>query len=572
MNINMELLTLSFLAGILTVLAPCVLPVLPVILGGSLRGETNFWRPLVITLSLVFSIIIFTLLLKASTLLINIDQDAWKVVSGSIILFFGFITVFPIIWDKLSFRFGFERKSQTTLNEAAKKQGLIGNIFLGAALGPVFASCSPTYFFIIATVLPTSFFTGLLNLVAYGAGLGIILLLIAFSGQAFIRKAKWAADPHGFFKRGLGVLLIVVGIGIISGIDKKVEIYLLDKGFGSIPIEQALLEDYAQRETSENTDESKQAVDKSVGIENDDFSSLPFLGKAPELAGLSNWMNSEPINSIAELRGKVVLIDFWTYSCVNCIRTLPYIQSWHEKYAADGLVIIGVHAPEFQFEQKPENVAKAITDFELSYPVALDNTFSTWKAFKNIYWPAKYLIDREGNLRYTHFGEGEYDETEKAIVGLLGTEEKSGHVVSEIGSAYVATPETYLGTKRRNPLQYLDDASKNLGLNQWKLAGNWQSTDEKIETTDFPAAIFLNFTAAEANLVIGGNAVAEIYIDGNKLDTSSGGGADIIDGLLRVNAERLYNLTDFKNVSGNHTIEVRFLSGENAELYAWTFG
>ncbi len=146
---------------------------------------------------------------------------------------------------------------------------------------------------------------------------------------------------------------------------------------------------------------------------------LPTLYPAPEFRGLTNWLNSKPIESMESLRGKVVLIDFWTYSCINCINTLPYVKKWHKKYADKGLVVIGVHAPEFKFERIPKNVVKAVKDYKLQYPIALDNGFKLWRAYRNRYWPAKYLIDKNGVVRFTHFGEGRYKETEAAIVALL---------------------------------------------------------------------------------------------------------------------------------------------------------
>ncbi len=237
----MELLLISFIAGMLTVLAPCVLPILPVILSGSL-GQRSVIRALTITLSLALSIILFTLLLKSSTLLIDIHPNTWKYFSGGVILFFGIITFLPEIWEQIAFRLGLGTKSQTALAHAGQKQGFVGNVLLGAALGPVFASCSPTYFFIIATVLPASFAIGLINLIFYGIGLALVLFLIAFFGQRFISKAKWAANPHGLFRRILGIILILVGIAILTGIDKKLEAWLVSEGFGNTQLEQRLLE------------------------------------------------------------------------------------------------------------------------------------------------------------------------------------------------------------------------------------------------------------------------------------------------------------------------------------------
>lgn len=236
----MELLLVSFVAGMLTVLAPCVLPLLPIILGGSV-ADKNPWRPFVITFSLAVSIVVFTLLLKASTLLIDIPQSFWKTVSGGILLFFGFITLFPKIWDRIGILLGLNQKSHEGLQKAGQKKGLTGEIFLGAALGPVFATCSPTFFVILATVLPAGFFIGLLYLSVYALGLFIIMFLVAFFGQKFIAKARWATDKEGWFQKTLGVLFLLVGLAIITGADKKVESYLIDHGFGNTAFEDRIL-------------------------------------------------------------------------------------------------------------------------------------------------------------------------------------------------------------------------------------------------------------------------------------------------------------------------------------------
>lgn len=237
----MELLFVSFFAGILTILAPCVLPMLPVIIGGSL-AEKGYRRPLIITVSLALSIFVFTLLLKASTLLIDIPQSVWTTISGGIILFFGLITLFPSLWENISLALGFGSHSQGALQKAGQKKGITGEILIGAALGPVFASCSPTYFLILATVLPVSFVSGVLYLFMYALGLALVLFAIAALGQRFLAGAKWAANPHGIFKKILGVLFVFVGLAILTGFDKTVEIFFLDLDYGVTGIEEKLLE------------------------------------------------------------------------------------------------------------------------------------------------------------------------------------------------------------------------------------------------------------------------------------------------------------------------------------------
>lgn len=227
----MEYLPLSFLAGVLTILAPCVLPVLPIIVGGSL-SEHNPWRPLVITLSLAGSIVFFTLILKATTAFIAIPDQFWKLFSGGIVLIFALTLLFPNAWAKFSSKLGLGTSTHEWLQFSTQRKGLIGMILIGIALGPVFASCSPTYFFILGTVLPMNFALGLLNLIVYALGLAVVMFLIAYAGQKFMKQLKIAADPNGKFKKILGILFLIVGLSIITGLDKKFEGYLLDKGWG----------------------------------------------------------------------------------------------------------------------------------------------------------------------------------------------------------------------------------------------------------------------------------------------------------------------------------------------------
>jgi cytochrome c biogenesis protein CcdA len=227
----MEYLLISFIAGILTVLAPCVLPILPVVLGSSLQKVDDRSRPLIITISLAVSILIFTLLLKVSTIFIMIDPRVWQGLSGGIILFFGIITIFPDLWARIETGLKLDRASGGLLQKSSRKQGVWGSILMGASLGPVFASCSPTYFVILAVVLPQNFFVGLLNLIVYCLGHALILGVVALLGQRFLSRIRWIVDPTGWFKKALGVLFILLGLAIMTGFEKKIETALLDAGF-----------------------------------------------------------------------------------------------------------------------------------------------------------------------------------------------------------------------------------------------------------------------------------------------------------------------------------------------------
>lgn len=554
----MEFLPISFLAGILTILAPCILPLLPVIIGGSL-SEQDKKRPLIITLSLAASIVIFTLLLKVSTLFIDIPQDFWKWFSSGIVFLFALSLLFPDLWPKISLWFGkitgqkesLEHKSQKVLFKFYNKKGFWPAVALGGALGPVFASCSPTYFLILGTVLPNNFFIGTVNLIAYALGLALVMFLVAYAGQKFTKVLNIAANPKGWFKKGLGILFLIVALAIAGGYDKKLSTYLLDNGlFDVTKVEERILEKQEARKQEKNND--SQINEK---LNQEDLFNANYA--APELAGLTNWMNSKEISSLEELKGKVVLVDFWTYSCINCIRTLPYLQDWHEKYSDDGLVILGIHAPEFAFERKAENVKKAAEEYGLSYPIVLDNDFSTWRNYKNRYWPAKYLIDKEGTVRYTHFGEGAYIETEKAITTLLNQNIKQSETEAEnVNFKKIKTHETYLGTARRSGL--VEKNTSELKNGEWILSGDWDSDEEKIILKRAPAELSLKFNASKANLVLNGNAEVEVFIDGEKYKE------------IKISGANLYRLFE-SELYKERLLTLKFKNGF-AEAFAFTFG
>src|SRR3989344_2903633 len=429
----MLLLLISFIAGVLTVLAPCVLPLLPVIVGGSLTTGSRR-RAYAICISLGASVIAFTLLLKASTAFINVPQTFWQYFSGGILILFGLVMIFPRIWDSLGFVNLLNRSSNKALAAGYQRNSLWGDMLMGAALGPVFASCSPTYFVILATVLPASFLMGFIDLLAYAVGLSGFLLIIALAGQKLVDRLGVTIEPGGWFRRTIGVLFVIVGLLILSGIEKRIEAWLLERGFDATRLELQLL---GAREPSGIDVIGVDAVPtNSSGTPTtvSPISKALRYDKAPELVDPDGYINTPRLSSgqagpitIGEFRGKkVVLIDIWTYSCINCQRTLPYLKMWYDKYADQGLEIIGVHTPEFAFEHVLSNVQAAVDGFGIKYPVVLDNKYATWNAFGNQFWPRKYLIDIDGYIVYDHAGEGKYDEAERAIQRAL-----------EIGRAHV---------------------------------------------------------------------------------------------------------------------------------------
>ncbi|MEO5499544.1 MAG: cytochrome c biogenesis protein CcdA, partial [Candidatus Saccharimonadales bacterium] len=507
----MLLLLTSFLAGILTVFAPCVLVLLPVIVGSSLASDEDKkidrLKPYIISISLGVSVLLFTLLLKASTLLIDVDPQVWKSISGGIVIILGLSLLFPMMWARLSSMIGLENSSNSFLSKVSRKSGIGGYILTGAALGPVFSACSPIYALILATVLPVNLVLGLVYMTMYALGLSLALLAIALGGRRLTKRLNWTAKPGGWFRRGLAVLLILVGLAVITGVDKSVQTYLVEKDpFHLLELEEKLLPG------SNNTNLRSSSVNSSKQSFNVD----PY--DAPEISGIQDWINSEP-QSIAGLKGKVVLIDFWTYSCINCIRTQPYLNAWHDKYKDNGLVILGLHAPEFAFEKVPENVRKAVAEAKIKYPVALDNDFATWQAYNNQFWPAKYLIDKDGQVRYTHFGEGDYDETEKTIQALL--KESGQTVTDEISKNSEAvmvkngqTPETYLGYQRGERFANSTQDTQNqtgtytlvngLREHEWSLGGGWKiGPDESVSTTE-NAILRIKASAREIYLVMSG--------------------------------------------------------------------
>lgn len=563
----MLLLFGAFIAGIITVFAPCVLPLLPIIIGGSLSGSTvDKKRPLIIAASLAVSLILFTVLLKATSLLINIPPQAITYVSGAIIIIVGLLSLFPDLYEKLIIRLGIQTRSQRAMGSGLKKKGILGPIITGAALGPVFSSCSPVYAYILATVLPASFGTAMAYIVSYVLGLSIMLLLIGYLGQRFISRLKWASNPKGAFQRIVAILFIIVGLLVFSGYDKKLQTYVSENTPFDFDGLSAKLIPASDRESNEGV-----------------LNVQPY--DAPEFAGLEDWINSKPLTK-ESLKGKVVMIDFWTYSCINCIRTQPYLKGWDDLYRDSGLVIIGMHAPEFSFEKIPANVEKAVKNAGLKYPIALDNDFATWAAYENQYWPAHYLIDAEGKVRRVHAGEGEYRETEDAIRALL--KESGANIPSERfvkseatnKTSTEQTPETYLGSRRANnyvgsqPLisgTHLFTPATKLGDDKWTLSGEWAVGGESIVAgTD--AVLRFKFTAKDVYLVTsqGTNGSIAVSLNEEPVSMTSNAGEDIRGSTVDITDPKLYRIIASNSIISEGMLELRVPKGIG--LNAFTFG
>jgi cytochrome c biogenesis protein CcdA/thiol-disulfide isomerase/thioredoxin len=562
----MILFLLSILAGILTVFAPCTISLLPVIVGGSLEGQRSVRRALVVTVSLGVSVILFTLLLKVSTAFINVPQSFWEILSGVIIIVIGFTMVFPSLYDRLGFVNRLSRSSNKLMSEGYMKQSIWGDVIVGAALGPVFSSCSPTYFLIIATVLPASFVTGSVYLLAYTVGLCATLLLVAVAGQKLLDKFGVASDPSGWLKRGIGILFIIVGLAIALGLDARIELAFANSGiFGTGGLEQAFL---------------------SAAHPSGTVAGTP----APEITDPAGFINTggQPI-TIAGEKGKVVLIDFWDYSCINCEREIPYVEAWYQKYAASGLVVIGVHTPEFSFEKLMSNVQAAVTSLGITYPVVLDNDYGTWNAFDNEYWPQTYLINSQGDIVYSHSGEGDYPETEAAIQAALSQIDATSTIptgtVAPLGAVQVdgsqlGSPETYFGYERN---QYLANGEPSAPgtqtltlpsspqLDGLYLGGTWNFQGEYAEAKA-PATVEYEFDAKDVYMVATGNptAVYRVLLDGSPIPAADMGADVASDGTVTVQADKLYKLVNLPSY-GTHTLELQIESG-TLDAYTFTFG
>jgi thiol-disulfide isomerase/thioredoxin len=419
----------------------------------------------------------------------------------------------------------------------------------------------------------------------HGANLYSALLLLTFAaGAATSLGVALLASSRviGWMKRSFGVeewVRRVLGVAVVSGI------VIIALGWDTRFLAQF---------TSANTTATEQKLISNLAQQTN-AAQVADTGMAPALAGATQWLNSPALN-MESLRGKVVLVDFWTYSCINCLRTLPYLKAWDEKYRAQGLVIIGVHAPEFAFEKNIKNVEQAVHELGVNYPVAIDNQYAIWNAFKNEYWPAHYLIDAQGRIRNQHFGEGAYQETELRIQALLKEANKdvavNNNFVDVQGSGATAaaadmderSPETYLGYARqenfasREPIKFDNPAKyttpRTLKLNQWALNGMWLVTGESATLKDSGGPISFRFRGRDLHLVMGssnGKPVRfRVTLDGAApgndygVDISASGNGEFRE-------QRLYQLIRQRGEIRDHTFRIEFLD-DGAQAFAFTFG
>ncbi len=559
------LIAFAFLGGIITILSPCILPILPIVLSGSITGGKQ--RPWGVVVGFIASFTFFTLFLSAIVKATNISADILRSASIVIIAGFGLSLLVPAFQVAIERIFSRLTGLLSTRSPSATRSDFVSGLLVGMSLGLLWTPCVGPILASIITLAATSQVTAdaVFITLAYATGTAIPLLAITYGGRSLLTKNPWLIANTARIQKGFGVFMILTAIAIYFQVDRTFQTYILER-FPNYGVGLTKLEDNSAVKNALQSLQQPTQVKQSE--------------KAPELIAGGVWFGSAPL-TIASLRGKVVLIDFWTYTCVNCQRTFPYLRQWHEKYKDKGLVIIGVHSPEFEFEKNEKNVAQAIKDFKLTYPIVQDNDFATWRAYNNRYWPAKYIIDKEGYIRYTHFGEGAYDETEKVIQELLketGAKDVSSELNNPSYQVQTKTPEIYLGYERINNFASSESilenttasytAPTNLSNNSVAFEGQWKVMDEYANPQK-GAKLFLNFESKELFLVMrtkGSPAKIKIYVD-DKLQYF---GEDTVNGIVTVDSDRLYKLVNLPS-PGRHTLRIEF-EDNNTELYAFTFG
>ncbi len=522
------------------------------------------------------SFTVFTLTLSYIVKLIPFDPNILRLFAVIVIGFLGLTLIIPALNLIVE---GFVSRLSSRTNNGVPTSGFKGGFFTGFSLGIVWSPCAGPILATIATLSATQSVNLSLIFVtlAYVTGVGIPLFIFATVGNRLFTGTRKLNKYTGRIQQVFGAVMILTAIAIYTNFDKTLQVKLL-----------SYFPTYSDFVTGlESNSAVKKQLDalKGKGKGIDYGSMLDNYGPAPEFTGISKWLNVDKPLTMESLKGKVVLIDFWTYTCINCIRTLPHVTAWYDKYYDKGLVVIGVHTPEFEFEKKTENVQDAIKRFNIHYPVAQDNEYGTWNAYSNQYWPAEYLIDAKGTIRHTHFGEGEYDVTEKAIQDLLkeaGSNIDSTLInVSDDTPQSRISPETYVGSARMERFASNERVSgekqkfttqKSLPLHYFGFDGTWNVAPEYATATKNGTLQF-HFSASHVYLVMHpakpGDKV-KLYID-NKPISPSQSGKDVVDGVVTLDTERLYDLFNGQNKTEEHTIKLEF-QNDGTEVFAFTFG
>jgi cytochrome c biogenesis protein CcdA/thiol-disulfide isomerase/thioredoxin len=565
------LVVFAFVAGAGTALSPCVLPVLPVALAAGATGGRR--RPLGVVAGLVLSFTFATVALVYVISALGLPDDLLRHLAIAVLAGFGLVLLLPRAAARVEALIGrLTRRGPVS----PSGQGFGSGLVLGMSLGLVYAPCAgPILAAVITVSASQDFDAGRLAVAfSYSAGTAVVLYALMLGGR---RLSSRLARHSARFQPAVGAVMVAVAVLMAAELDIRFQTEIAD----NLPA--VLVNPSKELEESSGSRERLADLRGSGGVAHAaqtprEGQRLAVLGTAPEITGTQRWFNTpgERPLSLRSLRGEVVLIDFWTYSCINCIRTLPHLKAWDARYRKAGLNIIGVHAPEFPFERDAGNVDRAVRSNGLRYPVVQDNDFVTWTAYENEFWPAKYLIDARGRVRYTHFGEGEYEATERAIRSLLAEAGKvpagaATRARSE-GALLGATPESYLGALRaerfvNGPLRegtttfrLPDGISAGLPPHHLALEGRWRIEGSRAVAAGRNARLHVRFAAKRVFLVLGaaaGSRQVGVLLDGRRRRA------------LRVAAHRLYEVVRLPR-AGSHLLTLSPAPGTQA--YAFTFG
>jgi len=585
----MLLLVLAYLGGVLTILSPCILPVLPFVFARSDRPFLRSGLPLLIGMALMFAVV--ASLAAVSSQWVAQANQIGRWIALVVMAVFALALLWPALADRLLSpfqRLGARLSASADAASDAGRGGVGTSLLIGIATGLLWAPCAGPILGLILTgaaLQGASVGTSGL-LLAYALGAATSLALAIWIGGRVFAALKRRLGVGEWVRRGLGIAALLAVVAIAMGWDTGVLTRL--STVSTAKLEQGLLDVLPAQQPAAGAAMMSTAAAPGQP--------LPVEGTPPSLAGATGWLNSPPLDAQA-LRGKVVLVDFWTYSCINCLRAMPYVREWAERYRDHGLVVIGVHAPEFAFERNLANVQRAVKDLKVTYPVAIDNDFAIWRGFNNKYWPAHYFIDAQGRIRAHHFGEGNYAQSEQIIRQLL---REAGNtlpgddapvamtldgVARQADMDNLKSPETYLGHARAEnfaspggqrqdqPADYTVPAT--LQHNQWALAGRWTVGNEDARLETRGGRVAFRFHARDLHLVLApgedGKPVRfRVRIDGQAPGTAAGGDISA-DGDGRVDENRLYQLIRQSGAVQERTFEIEFLD-PGVRAYAFTFG
>lgn len=591
----MWLLVLAYLGGVLTIVSPCILPVLPFVFARTGQPFIKSGLPLLAGMALTFALVA-TLAAVGGGWVVQVNQyGRWLALL--FVALFGLTLLLPRLAERLTRPLvsAGSRLSEAAGQDNRPRPG--ASFLIGVATGLLWAPCAGPILGLILTgaALQGASIATTLLLLAYAAGAATSLAAALLLGGKVFALMKRSIGTGEWIRRGLGAAMLAGVAAIALGLDTGLLARFSTASTGGI--EQALVGKLSSKSPTGNGTMMAQipaaggamkVVDKAPGT-------LPVEGQLPPLNGAVQWLNSPPLDAQA-LKGKVVLVDFWTYSCINCLRTLPYVKAWAEKYRDQGLVVIGVHAPEFAFERDVGNVTKAMKELGINYPVAIDNDYKIWRAFNNEYWPAHYFADAQGRIRYHHFGEGDYAESERVIQQLLreaGAKTVADGLINADAQGVqqapdmnqVLSPETYVGYQRAE--HFVPQTSlvpdkvatynppANLTLNDWSLGGQWAVGAERATASAPASRIVYRFHARDLHLVLGPNADGKpvrfkVLIDGRAPGDAHG--VDVApDGSGRVTEQRLYQLVRQTDEVKDRTFTIEFLD-PGVSAYAFTFG